>query len=82
MPKDNVSEYLREQNPYRLTTISAAALAATEFDPIAYIVPRYIAPGLTLLAGRPKAGKSWLALNIAEAIAGGGSVLGEHVEQG
>ena len=35
-----------------------------------------------MLAGRPKAGKSWLALNLAEAIANGGKVLGVDVEQG
>jgi AAA domain len=67
---------------YRLNTITAATLATTMFAPISYIVPRYIAPGLTILAGRPKAGKSWLALNMAFAIATGGNVLGVEVEQG
>lgn len=70
------------KKPYRLATITAASLANTKFSPVIYIVPQYIAPGLTILAGRPKAGKSWLALNIAEAIASGGVALGENVVQG
>jgi RecA-family ATPase len=65
-----------------LNTITAAVLADKAFPTITYTVPRYIAQGVTLLAGKPKAGKSWLALNIAEAVANGGSVLGEKVEQG
>lgn len=72
----------REQRVCRLTTITAAALATTTFAPLVYIVPDYIAPGLTILAGRPKAGKSWLALNFALAIATGGKVLGVQVEIG
>jgi len=67
---------------YRLSTISAAMLATTIFQPISFVVPRYIAAGLTLLAGRPKAGKSWLALNIGLAIADGGTVLGVNAVQG
>jgi AAA domain len=65
-----------------LNVITAAVLAAKVFPSITYTVPRYIAQGVTLLAGKPKVGKSWLALNIAEAIASGGSVLGEKVEPG
>lgn len=38
-------------------------------DPILY-------PGLTILGGRPKVGKSWLALQLALAIASGGRLAG------
>jgi hypothetical protein len=39
--------------------------------------------GLSILAGKPKHGKSWLALNIAVAVATGGIALGNvHVERG
>ena len=69
-------------HPYILKTVSADALATTVFEPITCIVPGYIVEGLTLLAGKPKAGKSYLALNIAYAIATGGQVLGAEVEQG
>ena len=52
-----------------LETISAARLAAMELPPVKYIVNGYIAEGLTVLAGRPKVGKSWMALGLAIAVA-------------
>jgi len=39
-------------------------------------VPGYIAEGVTLLAGPPKIGKSWLALNLALAVAGAQPAFG------
>jgi hypothetical protein len=71
------------KNSFVLQTITASDLAAKCFPPIAYVVPNYIAQGLTVLAGRPKAGKSWLALSIAVGVAMGCRVLGSiKVEQG
>ena len=68
---------------YRLKLITAATLASTTFKGISFIVPRYIAPGLTVLAGRPKVGKSWMAANFAIAISTGGRALGTvDVEEG
>ena len=40
--------------------MSADNLCALEFAPQNYIVPGYIVEGLTLFAGKPKVGKSWL----------------------
>jgi hypothetical protein len=57
--------------------ISAADLQAMEFPPIAWVVPRYLAEGATILAGKPKLGKSWLALDMAIAVARGGYLLGD-----
>jgi hypothetical protein len=56
--------------------MKAGKLAAMTFDPIKFVVPGYIAEGATLLAGRPKLGKSWLALDMALAVASGGVCLG------
>ncbi|MFZ2103673.1 MAG: AAA family ATPase, partial [Oricola sp.] len=47
-----------------------------------YVVPGVITEGLTILGGRPKLGKSWLALDIAIAVASGGNALGVRCEQG
>jgi hypothetical protein len=48
-----------------------------------YAVPGLIAEGLNLLAGAPKLGKSWFALNIAAAVAYGGIALDQiSVEKG
>jgi hypothetical protein len=47
-----------------------------------WIVPTVIPEGATLLAGKPKIGKSFLSLDIALAVACGGTVLGQTtVEQ-
>jgi DNA-binding NarL/FixJ family response regulator len=46
------------------------------FDPLHYVVPGLLPEGLTILAGAPKIGKSWLALGLALAAAEGGKALG------
>ena len=61
---------------------SAADLQKQEFPPINWVVPGVLPEGLTILAGKPKVGKSWLALDMALAVAGGGSVLGRECEPG
>lgn len=67
----------------RLGQMSAADLMAKQLPDVRYIVPGYIAEGLTLLGGKPKLGKSWLLLGIAIAVATGGYALGSvEVEQG
>lgn len=62
--------------------IDAETLLGMEFPAVAYIVDGYIAEGLTILAGRPKLGKSWLALGFCVAVATGGTVLGADCEEG
>jgi hypothetical protein len=57
-------------------TFTAAELQDLEFPPVQYAVEGYVAEGLTLLAGKPKIGKSWMALDFAMAIAKGGVALG------
>jgi hypothetical protein len=60
---------------------NGAWLDAQNFPPLRYVVPGLIPEGLTLLIGAPKIGKSWLALDIALAVACGGRVLG-HIAVG
>ena len=57
---------------------TAVELWGMAFPPINFAVPVYIAEGLTLLAGAPKRGKSWLALDVCVAVARGGLVLGDQ----
>ena len=59
---------------FNLTT--AADLVAREFREPKWAVPQIVAEGLALLAGKPKTGKSWAALDFAVAVAGGYSALG------
>lgn len=65
------------------TGISAAALMAKEFEPIRNVIAGYVVEGLTLLAGAPKLGKSWMALGWGHCVASGEPAFGTvAVEQG
>ena len=59
-----------------LTFKSAEELGKMELPEVSWIVPGYIPEGLTLLCGKPKTGKSWLALGLAIAISSGGRAFG------
>ena len=60
-----------------------ADILATEFPPMRWAIPELLPEGCILLGGRPKMGKSMLALNIAIAVATGGTALGHYqVEAG
>ena len=58
------------------SSISAAELQKMTLPEPRWIVPGLISEGFTLLAGKPKVGKSWLALDLAIAVATCGEVLG------
>jgi predicted ATP-dependent serine protease len=57
-------------------TFTARDLQAMKFPPLKYSVDGIVVEGITLLAGKPKLGKSWMALNLAMAVASGGLALG------
>jgi len=61
------------------TSYTARELLETIFPEPRWAVPDILPEGLALLAGRPKMGKSWLALQIACAVGTGGIVLGRRV---
>lgn len=62
---------------------SAADLMRRQFDPVKWAIPGIIPEGVTILAGSPKIGKSWLSLGLAVAVATGGVALGDkRVEAG
>lgn len=67
----------------RATSWTAAELLAAEFADPKWAVPGLFPEGLSLFAGPPKVGKSWLALDLAVAVASGGRALGSiDVAQG
>lgn len=55
---------------------TAAELLAREMPPPRWAVEGLLPEGLSLLAGKPKQGKSWMSLGLAVAITGGGRALG------
>lgn len=59
------------------TLVSFAELKGQTFMPVQWVIPEYIPEGLTLLCGKPKVGKSCLALAITLACACGDQVLGK-----
>ena len=62
---------------WRDGVVTAATLRRQTFPPIKYVVPGLIPEGLSILAGRPKLGKSWMALDICIAVAAGRICLGD-----
>jgi len=64
-------------------TFTAPDLMALELPPMRWAVPGVVPEGVTLLAGKPKVGKSWFTLGHGVATAAGGVALGtKPVEQG
>jgi hypothetical protein len=73
---DVMGEATQPTNGHR-TGYTAVELLATDFPEPRFAVPGIFAEGLNLLVGSPKLGKSWLALNVAIAVASGGRALGK-----
>jgi hypothetical protein len=65
-----------------LKTLDAAKILSTEYPPIPFIIPEYLPSGLTFLIGKPKVGKSWLAMQLALSVMTGGKMLNQDVEKG
>src|SRR6188472_2987328 len=80
---ENVAASYERGKKKQPTIGSAKELRGKKFPALKYIVPNVIAEGCTLLAGRPKLGKSWLMLDVGIAVAAGRFCLGEaKCEQG
>lgn len=71
----------RPTNQAKKTSWSVAELLDTDFAEPTWVVPELIPIGLVSLAGRPKIGKSWMALQLAVAVATGGYFLGKWVDK-
>ena len=68
------NEPLPKPKPYSL--VSAADLLTRDFRPPKWAIPDIVPEGLSILAGKPKTGKSWIALDFALAVAAGSHALG------
>ena len=62
--------------------ITLDKLRNKSFPPIKWVVPLFLPEGLTVFAGKPKIGKSWLMLGVALGVALGTKALGQRVEKG
>jgi len=61
-------------DPLRYTR-NTEHLGGLEMPALRWAVPNLIPEGLTIVAGAPKVGKSWLALDVALAVATGGKAM-------
>jgi hypothetical protein len=64
---------------WRENSISARALQQQQFPPMKHVIPGLLTEGLTLFCGKPKKGKTWLALDIAISVASLRICLGDFV---
>ncbi|MFD2610363.1 AAA family ATPase [Deinococcus taklimakanensis] len=79
MTYSSLSIEVRPPSPKRF---SAQELFAMEIPEQNYLIPGIIPYGLTTLIGKSKIGKSWFSLQLALAVATGGTFLGQQVPQG
>jgi hypothetical protein len=67
----------------KIERIDTNRLMAMDFPPVQWCVPEYVPEGFSVLAGRQKLGKTWLAIDWAIACATGGCAMGSiQCEQG
>jgi AAA domain len=64
-------------NRARAQPLTTEQLMTKHFEPAKYAIPGIIVEGLTLFAGKPKIGKSWLLMHAAVAVGCGGFTLGD-----
>lgn len=62
--------------------VDAATLLEREFSPVEWTVEGVLPRGCWVLAGKPKTGKSWFALELLLAVAAGRPFLGKRTECG
>ena len=65
-----------------LETIPGKDLLTRPIQPLGYTIADILPHGVFILAGSPKAGKSWLALDICHAVANGSSLWRHAASQG
>ena len=62
--------------------IKAEEIVNSVYQPIDWLVENIIAPGLTIIAGKSKIGKSWLVLQLSHAVEFGLTFLGRKCGKG
>jgi hypothetical protein len=68
--------YQKQNRTWQEGAVQANKLQRMTFPPVRYVLQGFIPEGLTILAGKPKIGKSWLMLDLAIAVAGERFTLG------
>jgi len=71
-----------EGSIFSMKPISAKSLLENFYPEPIYLINNILPIGLTILAGRPKIGKSFMALQMAIAVGTGSEFLGEYANEG
>lgn len=74
--------HLRQSQNAPLDLLSADDILNTDWPEPTWAIPELLPVGLCILAGKPKVGKSWMALDVARAVAAGGVILDQQVKSG
>ncbi|MFC1993061.1 AAA family ATPase [Chloroflexota bacterium] len=68
---------------WREETIVQRSLLAKDLEPLDFLVKDLIiTPGLVVIAGKKKSGKSWMTLQLAQCVASGTPFLGKKTKKG
>ncbi len=73
---------MNPNDPKTLVTVDGNSLMAQTFEPLRFSIKEILPHGLFILAGSPKIGKSWLSLDLCQAVATGGTLWHFPAEQG
>lgn len=65
-----------------VTAMGMQELMAAEFPPVNWVISDLLPSGRTILSGKPKKGKSWIALMMCIFIASGRPIFGRNVKKG
>src|SRR4051794_23623240 len=71
-----MTEAFAEERSLLADAFTAAELQHMAFDPLHEFVPSIVTEGLTIFAGGPKLGKSYMSLDFSLACGSGGVALG------
>ena len=82
MPAPAISAPKSTKELPKLEVLSIRDLLTRTWPEPPWAVPGLLPVGLTVLAGRPKIGKSWLALQLVQYVTTGGVFLGRKVDRG
>ena len=62
--------------------IDSSQIMNCDFPPINWIIEDYLPPGLTILHGKSKIGKSLLALQLCRAVTNGSEIFSKNIRKG
>ncbi|MCB2199508.1 AAA family ATPase [bacterium] len=75
---ENHQDGKKKRSGSLLNILDTNALLTKAYEPPEWVIPELLPVGLTILAGEPKAGKSWLTLQVSLDVSRGKTTLGAY----